>query len=110
VTQPPGPPLSIGYHTHGTATWVILAIVVILLIMRVLWFRRGGYAGDAGHRVVRCSAGHLFTTTWIPGVSFSAVRLGSVRYQRCPVGDHWAFVRPVKETDLTDQERRDLGL
>jgi hypothetical protein len=44
-------------------------------------------------RPVRCSAGHLFTTIWIPLGSVKAVRLGPVRVQRCPVGHHWARVR-----------------
>jgi hypothetical protein len=51
-------------------------------------------------RVVRCSKGHLFTTIWIPLGSFKAVRLGSRRYQRCPVGHHWAMVRPVDPSEL----------
>ena len=41
---------------------------------------------------VRCSAGHLFTTIWVPLGSLKAVRLGSTRYQYCPVGHHWAIV------------------
>jgi hypothetical protein len=41
---------------------------------------------------VRCSAGHLFTTIWIPLASLKSVRLGIRRYQRCPVGRHWAMV------------------
>jgi hypothetical protein len=28
------------------------------------------------------------------------------RFQRCPVGHHWAIVHPVKEKDLTDEDRR----
>jgi hypothetical protein len=41
---------------------------------------------------VRCSAGHLFTTIWVPLVSVKAVRLADTRYQHCPVGHHWASV------------------
>ena len=41
---------------------------------------------------VRCSAGHLFTTIWIPLASLKSVRLGNRRYQRCPVGRHWTTV------------------
>jgi hypothetical protein len=56
---------------------------------------------------VRCSKGHLFTTTWIEGGSLQAVRLGPrTRYQRCPIGGHWAIVHPVKDDELTDEERR----
>jgi hypothetical protein len=46
-------------------------------------------------RPVRCSAGHLFTTIWIPLVSLKAARLGGRRFQRCPVGHHWAVVTPL---------------
>ncbi len=41
---------------------------------------------------VRCSAGHLFTTIWVPLASLKAIRLAGERYQRCPVGHHWATV------------------
>lgn len=56
-------------------------------------------------RIVRCSQGHLYTTTWMPLVSFKSIRLGSRRYQRCPVGHHWALTAQVDPDTLTDQER-----
>jgi hypothetical protein len=83
---------------------VIAAAVVLLLVRAVAGRRR--YGGGAAHRIVRCSKGHLFTTVWIPGASLTAIRLGSARYQRCPVGKHWSWVRPVPEQELTDQERQ----
>lgn len=46
-------------------------------------------------RVVRCSAGHLYTTIWIPLGSLKALRLGWKRYQYCPVGHHWAMASKV---------------
>ncbi len=59
-----------------------------------------------GNLVVRCQQGHVFTTIWIPGVSLKAIRLGWWRFQRCPVGNHWSLVRPVREADLSEDERR----
>ena len=56
--------------------------------------------------IVRCSKGHLFTTLWVPGASFKAVRLGSKRYQRCPVCKKWRIVEPVADAELTDEDRR----
>lgn len=56
--------------------------------------------------VVRCRQAHLFTTVWIPGVKFKALDLGVARWQRCPVGQHWSLVTPVRASDLTDEERR----
>ena len=84
---------------------VPLVIVVALLIVSLVMFRRGGYPAG-GTVVVRCNQGHLFTTIWIPLASFKAIRLGWVRLQRCPVGDHLAFVVPVRPEDLTEEERR----
>ena len=67
--------------------------------------RRRGY-GIAGRVVVRCRDGHLFTTIWIPGVSFKALRLGWWRLQRCPVGRHWSLVTPVDRIVLTAEQLR----
>jgi hypothetical protein len=67
--------------------------------------RRGGYT-LGGNVVVRCRQGHLFTTIWVPGASIKSVKLGWWRLQRCPVGKHWTLVSPVKDADLTDEERR----
>jgi hypothetical protein len=56
-------------------------------------------------KIVRCSAGHLYTTVWTWGGSMKSVRLGSRRFQRCPVGRHWALVRAVDPASLSAQER-----
>ena len=54
--------------------------------------------------IVRCSAGHLFTSTWVPLASFKAVRLGPKRFQRCPVGRHWAMIQRVDPAGLSPEE------
>lgn len=46
---------------------------------------------DRFDRQVRCSAGHVFTTIWMPLGSLKAVRLGWKRWQYCPVGRHWQW-------------------
>lgn len=53
---------------------------------------------------VRCRRGHLFTTTWIPGASIKALRLGLWRVQWCPAGRHVDLVRLVKEANLSPAE------
>jgi hypothetical protein len=45
------------------------------------------------------------TTIWIPGASLKSVRLGWWRFQRFPVGRHWTLVTPVRDSDLTADER-----
>ncbi len=81
---------------------LVLVVVVGVLVARA--GRRGYRLGSS--TIVRCRQGHLFTTVWLPGGSFKAVRLGWFRIQRCPVGHHLAIVTPVREGDLTDEERR----
>ena len=88
----------------GIAAGVIV-IVALSMVLITIVARRRGYSGIGGDTVVRCSRGHLFTTIWVPGVSVKALRLGTARYQHCPVGHHWAVVRPVKDTELTDDDR-----
>jgi hypothetical protein len=86
----------------------VIAIAVVFAVQNAL-MRRRGYA-IPGRTVVRCSGGHLFTTTWVEGGSLKAVRLGpTTRYQRCPVGQHWAIVHPVRDGELTEEERRTLS-
>lgn len=68
--------------------------------------QKRGYSGMGGDTIVRCSRGHLFTTKWIVGSSVKAVRLGSRRYQRCPVCKKWRIVAPVRDDELTDEDRR----
>ena len=78
-------------------------VVAVVLETVALWVRSHRLGGNV---VVRCRDGHLFTTIWIPAVSVKSLRLGWWRMQYCPVGRHWTIVTPVKEADLSDQERR----
>jgi hypothetical protein len=66
--------------------------------------RNQGYSFGRGVPV-RCRQGHLFSTTWIPGASVKALRLGLWRVQWCPVGRHVDLVRLVKDADLSPAER-----
>ena len=85
---------------------VVLVVVVLAMVAVTRSLRRRGYSGVGGEAVVRCAEGHLFSTTWVPGASLHAVRLGATRrYQRCPVGSHWSVVHLVPDAELTDDER-----
>ncbi len=99
-------PAVVGYTEYmSTQVIAILVIVVVLVVVPTLVARRFGYK-VGGNVVVRCRKGHLFTTIWVPGGSLKAVRLGWARLQHCPVGHHWSLVTPVKEANLTDEQRR----
>jgi hypothetical protein len=96
----------------GNQTQLIIVLVGILLILAIIGVmafrvgRRGGGYPAGGDVIVRCRDGHLFTTIWIPFMSFKAIRLGPVRFQYCPVGDHVTFVTLVRDSDLTPYERQ----
>jgi hypothetical protein len=80
-----------------------LAIAAASVLGEVGVLRSRGY-GFGGNVIVRCRDGHLFTTIWIPAASVKSVRLGPWRVQRCPVGNHWSLVTPVKRSELSDEE------
>jgi hypothetical protein len=80
-------------------------IVVGVIAGATLIGRRLGY-NFGPNTIVRCRKGHLFTTIWIPGVKLKELDLIVARFQRCPVGKHWSLVVPVKEANLTEEERQ----
>jgi hypothetical protein len=89
--------------------YLLAAVIVIALAVRVMRVSQ-----QQGYRfgrdvIVRCRDGHLFMTTWIPMVSFKAIRFGLVRFQHCPVGDHGTTVRLMRDEDLTPAQRREAG-
>jgi hypothetical protein len=84
----------------------LLPAAVAVLAVGTVAARRRGYSGLGGNTIVRCRKGHLFTTIWIPGASVKSIRLGPRRFQYCPVGRHFSLVAPVKDEDLTSDERR----
>jgi hypothetical protein len=82
--------------------WLVV-FLWFLLEPLAMWVR--GYR-IAGNLPVRCRRGHLYTTLWIPGVSLKSVRFAWWRLQWCPVGRHWSIVTPVREAELSDEEKR----
>jgi hypothetical protein len=95
-----------GYHAPLE---IALPIIAVVIIAKVVVSLRRGRPGIAGEIVVRCSKGHVFKTTWSPLGSLTSIRLGQARFQYCPVGHHWALVRPVSDARLTDGDRRMVG-
>ena len=88
----------------------ILIYALVLVTFVAIVVRVSRMSRTQGYRygrdvIVRCRDGHLFMTTWIPMMSFKAIRLGLVRMQYCPVGDHFTAVRLMRDEDLTSAER-----
>jgi hypothetical protein len=88
---------------------IALPIVAAVVILKVVVSKARGRPALSGRIVVRCSKGHLFTTTWSPLGSFTSIRLGTARWQRCPVGNHWSLVKPVNDSELTAADRQQLA-
>lgn len=86
-----------------------LLIIVAAFLLEPVALKLRGYRMGGRNLVVRCRRGHLFTTIWVPGASLKSIRLGWWRFQRCPVGKHWSIVSPVKESELTEEEKRVAG-
>ena len=84
----------------GLLPAVLGGFVAFTLIARLSGYKLGGNV------VVRCRQGHLFTTLWVPGVKLQSIDLLVARVQRCPVGHHWSLVVPVRDRDLTEDERQ----
>jgi hypothetical protein len=88
------PMLATGSHA---SLEIALPIVAAVVILTMVVSKARGLPAVSGKIVVRCSQGHEFTTLWSPLGSFTSIRLGTARFQRCPVGKHWALVRPVRD-------------
>lgn len=94
--------------TKRTRRRLVLGAVVAGYAAGTAWAVRSGYS--FGRDVtVRCRAGHVFRTIWIPGVSVKSARLGMWRLQWCPPGRHVSLVHPVKPADITGQMRAEAA-
>jgi hypothetical protein len=85
---------------------VALPVIAAVVLLRVVAARRRGQPALGREIIVRCGKGHLFETSWSSLGSLTSIRLGFTRFQYCPVGDHWSLVKPVKDSDLTPEDRR----
>ena len=88
----------------------VLIYTLAVVILAVVAARVARMSRLQGYRfgrdvIVRCRDGHLFVTTWLPMMSFKAIRIGLVRIQHCPVGDHVTAVRLMRAEDLTPAQR-----
>ena len=81
------------------------AMLAGALVAETIPIWRHGY-GIGGNVIVRCGKGHLFTTIWLPAASVKSLRFGARRFQYCPVGHHWSFVKLVRASELSRRERR----
>ena len=82
-----------------SSTFLVIVAVVFVVVQTLV--RRHPDRYDV---IVECADGHRYSTYWIPAASYKAIRLGTTRYQRCPVGRHWARTHKVDPSSLTAAE------
>jgi len=73
---------------------VVVGVVLFLVVFYIHILRRGRRIGTRGvfqrSRLTCSKCGTTFDFDWFPGGSFTAVRLGKVRYMSCPVCHRWS--------------------
>jgi hypothetical protein len=84
-------------HGYHAPLEVALPIIAAVIIVKIVASKVSGRPALVAKIEVRCSKGHVFPTTWSPLGSLTAIRLAGARFQHCPVGNHWALVRPVMD-------------
>ena len=62
--------------------------------------------GIIGDRILRCSDGHLFTSSEGARL-FGSVHFGPKRLMRCPVDGRWRMATNVDSHTLSAAERKD---
>jgi len=87
--------------------FLILLCAALFIPFAMMYKHREGSQYESA---VECSSGHIYTSIWIPAVSFKAVRLGRKRFQRCPVGSHWAMTVRIPDESLTQEQRTQAAL
>lgn len=83
----------------GAIFWIAagagVAVVVVAVIFYTLILRRGRGLGTPGlvqRSRLTCPECHReFDYDWVPGGSFTAVRLGTGRYMACPLCQKWSY-------------------
>jgi hypothetical protein len=61
-----------------------------------------------GNRILRCSDGHLFTSSE-GGRLFLSLHFGPKRLMRCPVDHKWRMMENVNSEKLTEAELQEAG-
>ena len=71
-----------------------IAVIVVALVLYAFILARGRRVGTRGivqRSHLRCpKCRQAFDYDWVPGASFTAVRLGPARYKACPLCHRWS--------------------
>lgn len=89
----------------------IIGVVILLVVIVFMAFaRRGGVGGGvvqmAHLKCPKCNS--EFDYSYIPGASFTSVRLGESRLIRCPVCHKWSMFN-IWKTRVDPKTHQNLG-
>jgi RNA polymerase subunit RPABC4/transcription elongation factor Spt4 len=89
----------------GLTLGISISIVVIVIIIYLLFPRIRGLHYTSRLTCPKC--GKQFNYEWVPGGSFSAVRLGNKRYLQCPNCHQWStfevWDNRIEETEMNQK-------
>ena len=83
---------------------IILAPITIAVILVSIYLAAPRFGPHYTSRLTCPKCGKTFDYHWLPGGSFSALRLGTVRYMRCEVCRKWStfnIVSTIVKPDKT---------
>lgn len=74
---------------------ISVSVVVVAIVVYLSWAlwanRRAGASGLVRQRQLRCpKCGETFDYAFVPGASFTSLRLGRSRYMACPRCHRWS--------------------
>ena len=74
----------------------ILGPITIVVILAAIYLASPRFGPHYTSRLTCPKCGKTFDYEWLPGGSFSAIRLGTKRYMRCQLCGKWALFEMLK--------------
>jgi DNA-directed RNA polymerase subunit RPC12/RpoP len=74
---------------------IVLAPITIGVILAAIYLASPRFGLHYTSRLVCPKCGKTFDYEWLPGGSFTALRLGTKRYMRCPLCRKWSIFNVV---------------
>ena len=92
-------------------TGIIIGVVILVLVVLFMIFARrgnrmGGVVQMAHLKCPKCNS--EFDYEYVPGASFTSIRLGESRFLRCPVCHKWSMFN-VWKTRVDPETHKSLG-
>jgi len=85
---------------------IILAPITIGVILVAIYLAAPRFGPHYTSRLTCPKCGKTFDYHWLPGGSFSAIRLGTKRYMRCEICKKWSTFSIVSTIVKPDKTRK----